>query len=77
MKSFHYLYWAEYGSDRQEYGPVEITRAKLADDRQTLSIEVPLTKDKVFEIDLGRIVSASGLELQNNYAFYTLNELRK
>jgi len=76
IKSFHYLYWAEYGSDRQDYSPVAIEGLKLSQDRRTLSIELPLIKDKVYEIDLGQIISASGLELKNNYAFYTLNELR-
>ncbi len=77
VKSFHYLYWAEYGSDRQDYKSHPIRKIKLSKDRMTLSIQIPLQKDKVYEIDLGYVKSRSGDELKNNYGFYTLNELCK
>ncbi len=77
IKRFHYLYWAEYGSDRQDDQSVQIEQVHLSRDRRTLSINIPLMKDKVYEIDLGEIQSAAGLELKNNFAYYTLNELLK
>lgn len=77
IKRFHYLYWAEYGSDRQDNQSVPIQQIRVSLDRQTLSINIPLMKDKIYEIDLGQIQSASGLELKNNFAYYTLNELLK
>ena len=77
VKNFHYLYWAEYGSDRQHYKPVVIENARLSADCKVLSLKIPLEQDKIYEIDLGAVTSASGLELKNNYAYYTLNELRQ
>jgi hypothetical protein len=77
IKRFHYLYWAEYGSDRQDYESVELQSLHLSSDRRVLSICLPLDQDKVYEMDLGPIQSASGIELKNNFAYYTLNELLK
>jgi len=77
VKHFHYLYWAEYGSDRQDYQPVSIEKIQLSPDRKTLSLTVPLKQDKVYEIDLGFIKSTQGSELKNNFAYYTLNELQQ
>ena len=77
IRQFHYLYWAEYGSDRQGNKRLPVQRLSLSADRRTLSITVPVEKNNVYEIDLGAVRSADGLELQNNFAFYTLNELVK
>jgi putative heme-binding domain-containing protein len=75
VRRFHYLYWAEYGSDRQDNVKLPVERLTVSDDRKTLSINVPVSKDKIYEIDLGPLQSANGVELQNNFAFYTVNEL--
>ena len=77
IKRFHYLYWAEYGSDRQDYESVELQSLDLSSDRKVLSIGLRLEQNKIYEMDLGPIKSASGIELKNNFAYYTLNELLK
>jgi putative heme-binding domain-containing protein len=77
IRQFHYLYWAEYGSDRQDNRRLPVERLSLSADRHTLSITVPVAQDNVYEVDLGAVLSADGIELQNNFAFYTLNELVK
>lgn len=75
VQQFHYLYWEQYGSDRQDNVNVAIDQLAVSADRRTLSIKVPVARNNVYEIDLGVLHSAGGLELQNNFAFYTLNEL--
>ena len=75
VRQFHYLYWAEYGSDRQDVVQLPVKRATVSADRRTLSIRVPVARNNVYEIDFGALRSADGIELQNNFAFYTLNEL--
>jgi putative heme-binding domain-containing protein len=75
VRQFHYLYWAEYGSDRQDNIKLPVKRVTISSDRRTLSIRVPVARNNVYEIDLGALRSADGTELQNNFAFYTLNEL--
>jgi hypothetical protein len=77
IKRFHYLYWAEYGSNRQDNQTVAVQSLHVSPDRRVLSIGIPIVRDKVYEIDLGQIQSASGRELENNFAYYTLNELLK
>ena len=77
IKRFHYLYWAEYGSNRQDNQSVAVQSLHVSPDRRVLSIGIPIVRDKVYEIDLGQIQSASGRELENNFAYYTLNELLK
>lgn len=75
VRQFHYLYWAEYGSDRQDNIKLPVNNVTVSEDRKTLSIKVPVVKDKVYEIDLGLLHSADDVELQNNFGFYTVNEL--
>ena len=77
VRQFHYLYWGEYGSDRQDLTEIPIESTSLSSDRRTLHIALPVAKNKVYEFNLGMIRSSKGQELKNNYAFYTLNELAK
>lgn len=75
VEQFHYLYWAEYGSDRQDVVELPVKRLSVSKDRKTLSIKIPVTRNKVYAFDFGSLQNADGVELQNNFAFYTLNEL--
>lgn len=75
VRQVHHLYWAEYGSDRQNNVKLAVERLTISEDRKTLSIIVPVVIDNVYETDLGPLRSADGAELENNFAFYTLNEL--
>jgi putative heme-binding domain-containing protein len=75
VRQFRYLYWAEYGSDRQDNVQLPVQRLTVSEDRKTLSISVSISKDNVYEIDLGPLHSADGVDLQNNFGFYTVNEL--
>lgn len=75
VRRFHYIYWAEYGSDRQDNSTIPLKRIDLSKDGKTLSLAIPLERNKVYEIDLGPLRSAKGAVLQNNFAYYTLNEL--
>ena len=75
VRRFGYLYWAEYGSDRQNNIPLPVQTLSVSADRRTLSIAIPVNRAHVYEIDVGNVRSADGLELQNHFAFYTLNEL--
>lgn len=77
VTQFHYLYWGEYGSDRQDKQRVPVQQLTVSEDRKTLSFEFPVEQDNVYEFDLGLIYSASGSELQNNYAYYTVNECKE
>lgn len=77
VRQFHYLYWAEYGSDRQNNIQLPVNDVTVSNGRKTLSIKVSVSKDNVYEIDLGPLRSADDIELQNNFGFYTVNELAK
>jgi putative heme-binding domain-containing protein len=75
VRRFHYLYWAEYGSDRQENAKLPVKDVTVSEDRKTLSIKVSVAKNNVYEIDLGLLRSDNDVDLQNNFGFYTVNEL--
>ena len=75
VKEFHYLYWAEYGSDRQGMKTVKVDRIQVSEDRKTLRLRLPIQAGKVYELDLGDVVAESGDRLENNVAFYTVNEV--
>jgi putative heme-binding domain-containing protein len=75
VQEFHYLYWAEYGSDRQDVRALPVEKPKLSEDRTVLSLRLPVKAGKVYELDLGYVEAASGAILENNVAFYTVNEV--
>lgn len=75
VKRFHYLYWAEYGSDRQDVQRVPVSNASLSSDKQRLRFVVPVKAGHVYEIDLGDVRADGGAVLENNFAFYTVNEV--
>jgi glucose/arabinose dehydrogenase len=75
VREFHYLYWAEYGSDRQEVRVLSVEQADLSEDHAVLSLRLPVEAGKVYELDLGYVEAESGAILENNVAFYTVNEV--
>jgi putative heme-binding domain-containing protein len=77
IKRFHYLYWAEYGSDRQDVRQLLVNKPQLTSDGLTLHLPVAVDQGHVYEIDLGLLQTIDGTPLQNNFAFYTVNEVRQ
>ena len=76
VRSWHYNYWAIYGSKRVDEKVLAISRSELSEDGKILDIEVPLKTNKVYEITFPEMNSKQGQKLLNRSAFYTINHLR-
>lgn len=75
ITEFHYEYWATYGSERFREASVPVTAVHLSPDRTILTLRLPRKPGFVYELQLPELVSKSGLRLENNFAYYTLNQL--
>lgn len=75
ITEFQYEYWDTYGSERFREATVPVIKTNIANDRSTLSLHLPLKAGFVYEIQLPELTSGSKLGLQNNFAYYTLNQL--
>jgi len=75
ITEYEYKYWDGYGSEPVEENAVPITALQKSSDGRRISIEVPRRAGAIYQIQLPTLVSASGLQLDNNYGVYTLNQL--
>ena len=75
ITEFRYEYWDTYGSEPVEEKEVPVTEVVISENRSTLSVNLPLKAEFIYQIQLPELESQSGLRLDNNYAVYTLNQL--
>jgi hypothetical protein len=75
VSSWHYNYWATYGSDRLDQKDLQISSSSLSQDGKTLDIKVDLETHKVYELSFPEMTSKQDANLLNRTAFYTLNKL--
>ncbi|MEM8954504.1 MAG: hypothetical protein AAGD22_10170 [Verrucomicrobiota bacterium] len=75
VTEFQYEYWEKYGSEPSRESQVPVTKSTISPDQHTLSLQLPLKADFVYQIQLPELKAASGLTLDNNFAVYTLNRL--
>ena len=76
VTSWHYNYWATYGSDRMDLKNLDLTKSSLSDDGKVLTIEVPLQRNKVYQLEFPEMTAKNGQKLLNRSIFYTLNHLK-
>lgn len=75
VTEFQYQYWDTYGSERFHEAGVPVGQVTVSPDRKTLSMKLPLKADFIYELKFEGLTSQSGRSLENNFAFYTLNQL--
>lgn len=75
VTEFQFEYWENYGSERFRESAVPVRELRLSADRMTLSLRLPLKAEYIYEIQLPELTATSGLRLENNFAYYTLNQL--
>lgn len=75
ITEFRYQYWDGYGSEQKEEALVPIGKIEVSSDRQSISLQLPLKPEFIYQIQLPELKAASGLTLENNYGIYTLNQL--
>lgn len=77
IKHWGYLYQAEYGSPKVSATDVVPTAIKLSADRLSVDLEMPLVKERVYQLTLRALMAEDGSPLTNPTGYYTLNRLRE
>lgn len=76
VKRWNYLYRPEYGSPKAGLTSVDVTAARLAEDGQSVELDLPLKAGQVFEITVDQVAGADGSGMVNRTGWYTLNRLK-
>ena len=74
MKTYTYIYQADYGSPEVDQTTPTITKVSLAPDSKSVRLYVSaLQEGHVHELTAAGVRSADGLPLLHKVAYYTLN----
>ena len=75
VTSYRFDYHSSYGSKRMEEEVSKINSIKLSEDKKTVQLELPpLKKGFVYQFDLIKLKSSSGIKLSSNLFCYNLIE---
>ena len=77
IKHWGYIYQAEYGSPKVGLTEVIPTAVKLSADGLSVELELPLVKERVYQLTLRAITGEDGTPMTNSTGYYTLNRLRE
>ena len=75
VREYDYKYWDGYGSEPMNEASVPVKGLTVSEDAKTISITLDRKEKFVYQIELPKMKSKSGLLLENNYGVYTLNKL--
>jgi len=76
-KEWNYHYSGNYGSPKKNIKELKISQIKLSDNGKTLDINMPLTADKVVQMDFTGLRDVKGRSVSVDKVYYTLNQLLK
>jgi hypothetical protein len=77
IKHWGYIYQAEYGSPKVGLTDVIPTAVKISADNRSVELELPLIKERVYQLTLSAIAGEDGTPMTNATGYYTLNRLRE
>jgi hypothetical protein len=77
IKHWGYLYQAEYGSPKVGLTELSPTSVQVSSDGMAVELELPLVKERVYQLTLSNIVGADSAAMTNPTGYYTLNRLRE
>ena len=75
-KQWHYHYSSNYGSPKKDLTAIDISHVKLSKDNKSVEVDLPLTQDKVVQIDFTGLKDVNGRSVSVDKVYYTLNQLR-
>lgn len=75
IENWYYLYHATYGSPKQELARLNLEGVKVSEDGMSLFVELPLTAERVYGIEIHGVKSISGRSVSVAKAYYTANRL--
>ena len=77
IKHWGYIYQAEYGSPKVGLTELNPNSVKVSSDGMVAELELPLVKERVYQLTLSNIAGADGTPMTNPTGYYTLNRLRE
>ncbi|MDU0355223.1 hypothetical protein RS130_16125 [Paraglaciecola aquimarina] len=77
VQQWNYHYSSNYGSPKMNLEPVMPSKVSLSDDKLTVTIDMPLTADKLVQIDFPDLKDVTGRSVGVEKVYYTLNQLRR
>ena len=77
IKHWGYIYQAEYGSPKVGLTELTPTSVKVLADNMSVELELPLVKERVYQLTLLNITDKDGAPMTNPSGYYTLNRLRE
>jgi len=75
IRCFQYEWWDTYGSEPINESSVQVKDIQFSEDRKMMKLTLPLKPEFVYQIQLPEMTAVSSLKLENNFAYYTLNNL--
>lgn len=76
-QQWNYHYSGNYGSPKENLVEVSIANVSLSDNLKEVEVTLPLTKDKVVQIDFTGLQDIHGRKVSVDKVYYTLNQLIK
>ncbi|WP_158969231.1 hypothetical protein [Paraglaciecola sp. L3A3] len=76
-QQWNYHYSGNYGSPKMNLEAVKPSKVSLSADKLTVTIDMPLTADKLVQIDFPGLKDINGRNVGVEKVYYTLNQLRK
>jgi len=78
FRHYYYEYHWQYGSDLFDVQSIPVTSIKISADHKKVSLTLASLKtDRIYELNVGDVKSASGEPLANSLICYTINKLKK
>lgn len=74
-QEWNYHYSGNYGSPKKNLQALAISNVRLLSDGKTVAIDMPMTPDKVVQIDFPGVRGVSGRSVSVDKVYYTLNQL--
>ncbi len=78
FQRFHYNYWVTYGSPQVANTPVKVKETRVSEDRKRVTVVLEdLTAGEIYEMRYRGVRGEDGAAPLHDFAFYTVNWLRK
>lgn len=74
-QEWNYHYSGNYGSPKHNQKALNVSKVTLSKDRREVEINLPLTADKVVQIDFTKLKDINNRQVSVDKVYYTLNQL--
>jgi hypothetical protein len=77
IRHWGYIFQADYGSPKVGLAELLPTAVRVSADNESVELELPLVKERVYQLTLSNIAGEDGTPMTNASGYYTLNRLRE